>query len=138
VVLERHFKRFLWQLYVTGFRQTLEYDRYFDHIDCDSRCRDYRLAGLSKKSPPIFKSIRSAGRRRLRPIRMTATTTMLALAPLAIGAGEGSEAQAPMARSVIGGLLSATMITLILIPTVYSLPGRRSETDAAAKRAVQK
>ena len=49
-----------------------------------------------------------------------AVTTMLALAPLAIGLGEGGEAQAPMARAVIGGLLSSTIITLIFVPTVYS------------------
>ncbi|UCH23030.1 MAG: efflux RND transporter permease subunit [Deltaproteobacteria bacterium] len=87
---------------------------------------------------PFRAAIEEAGRRRLRPILMTATTTMLALTPLAIGAGEGGEAQAPMARAVIGGLSSATLITLILIPTVYSLLGRRSETDAAAKRTMQK
>jgi HAE1 family hydrophobic/amphiphilic exporter-1 len=79
---------------------------------------------------PIRAAIAEAGRRRLRPILMTAATTILALIPLAIGAGEGGEAQAPMARAVIGGLLSATLITLILIPTVYSILGRRSVTNA--------
>jgi HAE1 family hydrophobic/amphiphilic exporter-1 len=52
---------------------------------------------------------------------MTAMTTILALVPLAIGLGEGGEAQAPMARAVIGGLLSSTIITLVFVPTVYSL-----------------
>ena len=69
---------------------------------------------------PLREAIEEAGRRRLRPILMTAMTTMLALTPLAIGLGEGGEAQAPMARAVIGGLLSSTFITLIFIPTVYS------------------
>ena len=46
---------------------------------------------------------------------------MLALVPLALGLGEGGEAQAPLARAAIGGLLSSTLITLVLIPTVYSL-----------------
>lgn len=69
---------------------------------------------------PLREAIEEAGRRRLRPILMTAMTTILALAPLAIGLGEGGEAQAPMARAVIGGLLSSTLITLIFVPTVYS------------------
>ena len=52
---------------------------------------------------PVEEAIKEAGRRRLRPILMTALTTMLGLSPLAMGAGEGGEAQAPMARAVIGG-----------------------------------
>jgi HAE1 family hydrophobic/amphiphilic exporter-1 len=77
-------------------------------------------------------AVEEAGRRRLRPILMTATTTILAMAPLALGIGEGGEAQAPMARAIIGGLLSSTLITLVVIPTVYSLFEHRSETAAAA------
>ncbi len=65
-------------------------------------------------------AIEEAGRRRLRPILMTAFTTILGLTPLAIGIGEGGEAQAPMARAVIGGLLSSTIITLVFVPIVYS------------------
>jgi len=75
---------------------------------------------------PLKEAIIEAGRRRLRPILMTAMTTMLALTPLAVGMGEGGEAQAPMARAVIGGLLSANLITLILVPTVYSFFGGNS------------
>ncbi len=62
-----------------------------------------------------------AGRRRLRPILMTTLTTILGLMPLALGIGEGSEAQAPLARAVVGGLTGSTLITLVLIPAVYSL-----------------
>jgi HAE1 family hydrophobic/amphiphilic exporter-1 len=69
---------------------------------------------------PIGEAIIEAGRRRLRPILMTATTTILAMLPLALGLGEGGEAQAPMARAIIGGLLSANVITLLVIPTVYA------------------
>ncbi len=64
-------------------------------------------------------AIAEAGRRRLRPILMTALTTSLGLAPLAIGLGDGGEAQAPMARAVIGGLFSATLVTLVLVPIIY-------------------
>ncbi len=65
-------------------------------------------------------AIEEAGRRRLRPILMTALTTIFALIPLAIGFGEGGEAQAPMARAVIGGLISSTLITLVFVPVTYS------------------
>ncbi len=70
-------------------------------------------------------AIEEAGRRRLRPILMTALTTSLALTPLAVGAREGGEAQAPMARAVIGGLLSSMLITLVFVPVVYSIFERR-------------
>ena len=79
-----------------------------------------------KASMPIREAIEEAGRRRLRPILMTATTTIFGLVPLALGLGEGGEAQAPMARVVIGGLLSSTFITLIFVPVVYSIFERRS------------
>jgi HAE1 family hydrophobic/amphiphilic exporter-1 len=62
-----------------------------------------------------------AGRRRLRPILMTTLTTILGLLPLAFGIGEGADAQAPLARAVVGGLLASTLITLVLIPAVYLL-----------------
>ncbi|MCC5789000.1 MAG: efflux RND transporter permease subunit [Opitutales bacterium] len=66
-------------------------------------------------------AIREASRRRLRPILMTTFTTVFALMPLAIGIGEGAEAQAPLARVVVGGLISSAMITLLVIPVVYTL-----------------
>ncbi len=66
-------------------------------------------------------AIAEAGRRRLRPILMTTLTTILGLVPLALGIGEGADAQAPLARAVIGGLTASTLITLLLIPAVYSL-----------------
>ncbi|MGB5747948.1 MAG: efflux RND transporter permease subunit [Desulfobacterales bacterium] len=66
-------------------------------------------------------AVSEAGRRRLRPILMTTLTTILGLLPLALGIGEGSDAQAPLARAVVGGLTGSTLITLVLIPAVYSL-----------------
>ena len=62
-----------------------------------------------------------AGRRRFRPVLMTTLTTILALLPLALGLGEGSDAQAPMARAVVGGLTASTLVTLVFIPVIYSL-----------------
>ena len=72
-----------------------------------------------------------AGRRRLRPILMTTLTTILGLLPLALGIGEGSDAQAPLARAVVGGLAGSTLITLVLIPAVYSLfhPSKQPENE---------
>ncbi|MEO0651938.1 MAG: efflux RND transporter permease subunit, partial [Planctomycetota bacterium] len=73
-------------------------------------------------------AVAEAGRRRLRPILMTTLTTVLALMPLALGIGEGADAQAPLARAVVGGLTGSTLITLLLIPAVYGIVhrGKRS------------
>lgn len=66
-------------------------------------------------------AIIEAGRRRLRPILMTASTTILGMFPLSLGLMEGGETQASLARAVIGGLASSTLITLIVVPIVYSI-----------------
>lgn len=76
---------------------------------------------LRQQQMPVVEALLEAGRRRLRPILMTTLTTILALMPLALGIGEGADAQAPMARAVVGGLAASTLITLVLIPVVYSL-----------------
>jgi HAE1 family hydrophobic/amphiphilic exporter-1 len=83
---------------------------------------------------PLREAIEEAGRRRLRPILMTAMTTALAMVPLAIGLGEGGEVQAPLARAVIGGLISSTLITLVIIPTVYLV----FETRLIRKKEIEK
>jgi len=73
----------------------------------------------------MVEAVKLAGSRRLRPILMTTATTVLGLFPLSLGLGEGGEAQAPLARVVIGGLISSTLITLVLVPVVYSILERR-------------
>ncbi len=73
----------------------------------------------------ILPAILEAGRRRLRPILMTTLTTVLAMLPIALALGEGSEIQAPLARVVLGGLLFSTVITLVLLPALYVLTERR-------------
>src|SRR5262249_25151575 len=60
-----------------------------------------------------------AGRTRLRPIVMTSLTTLVGLFPMALGIDVGSEANAPLARAVIGGLAVSTVLTLVLVPTLY-------------------
>ena len=66
-------------------------------------------------------AILEAGRIRLRPIVMTTVTTVLGLTPMALGIGRGADLRAPLAIAVIGGLLVATVLTLIVVPVVYSL-----------------
>ena len=62
-----------------------------------------------------------AGRTRLRPILMTSLTTLVGLMPMALGSAVGGEANAPLARAVIGGLTVSTGLTLVLIPTLYMM-----------------
>ncbi len=80
-----------------------------------------------EKGQDLLTAVRGAGRDRLRPVLMTSLTTILSLLPLAVGLGEGSDMQAPLARTVLGGLLSASLITLIFIPVVYVLFNRHAE-----------
>jgi HAE1 family hydrophobic/amphiphilic exporter-1 len=86
-----------------------------------------RLEGKS-----LVEAVRMAGRRRLRPVLMTSLTTIVGLLPLALGLGEGGELQASLARTVIGGLASATFITLLFIPCLYLLFERRRERRKGA------
>lgn len=72
-----------------------------------------------------IEAIIEAGKVRFRPIIMTTTTTILGLLPMAIGMGDGAEIRTPMAITVIAGLLMSTLLTLVVIPTVYSLVDRR-------------
>jgi HAE1 family hydrophobic/amphiphilic exporter-1 len=66
-------------------------------------------------------AVQRGGRTRLRPILMTSLATILGLLPMSLGIGEGAEMQAPLARVVIGGLTASTLITLVVVPTVYTL-----------------
>jgi HAE1 family hydrophobic/amphiphilic exporter-1 len=77
-------------------------------------------------------AIMDAGRARLRPILMTTLTTALGLLPMAIGFGEGAEVRTPMAITVIGGLLVSTLLTLIVIPVVYSVLDRKKWPSSLA------
>ena len=80
---------------------------------------------LRAKGMDRFDAIMEAGSARLRPILMTSFTTALGLLPMALGFGEGSEVRTPMAITVIGGLLVSTLLTLLVIPVVYSLLDRK-------------
>ena len=89
-------------------------------IDLVNRLRDQ---GMSQRD-----AILEAGPKRLRPILMTTLTAVLGLVPMAIGAGEGAEVRAPMAITVIGGLTISTLLTLLVIPVVYTLMDREKGT----------
>jgi hydrophobic/amphiphilic exporter-1 (mainly G- bacteria), HAE1 family len=82
---------------------------------------DYTNTLRHRDKVPLRQAIELAGRHRLRPILMTSLCTGLGLVPMAIGVGEGAEMQAPLARVVIGGLLTSTMITLLFVPAMYTL-----------------
>jgi HAE1 family hydrophobic/amphiphilic exporter-1 len=74
---------------------------------------------LRARGMALEEAVIEAAKTRRRPILMTACTTILAMTPMALGLGEGSELNSPLARSVIGGLATSTVLTLIVIPVVY-------------------
>src|SRR3990170_1023710 len=87
---------------------------------------------------PLHEAVVDAAATRLRPVLMTTLTTVLGLLPVAVGIGEGAELQAPLARSVLGGLAVSTLVTLIFIPTLYVtvevLRERRRSTSTVTYR----
>jgi HAE1 family hydrophobic/amphiphilic exporter-1 len=88
---------------------------------------------LRTQGTPKIEAILEAGRLRLRPILMTTLTTTLGLLPMAMGFGEGAEIRAPMAITVIGGLLVSTLLTLIVIPVMYTILDRRPDAIQGSK-----
>jgi HAE1 family hydrophobic/amphiphilic exporter-1 len=101
---------------------------------------DYTNVLRRRDGLPLREAVELAGRTRLRPILMTSIATALGLVPMSLGIGEGSELQVPLARVVIGGLTTSLLITLVLVPTVYTifeeglsgLFGRKPATHADA------
>ena len=89
-----------------------------------------RRGGMSKREALVH-----AGQVRFRPILMTTLTTVLGLIPLSLGWGEGSEVRAPMAITVMGGLLFSTLLTLIFIPVAYELIDRKGPVPAETEEA---
>ncbi len=98
-------------------------------VDAVNRLR--REEGLAKREALI-----EAGRLRMRPILMTSATTIFGLLPMALGLGEGAELRAPLAITVIGGLAVATVLTLVVIPVVYSVLDRTGEPVREAREEV--
>ncbi len=76
---------------------------------------------LRRKGKGLYEAVEEGGRVRLRPVLMTASTTILGMLPLAFEWGSGSENWAPLARAVIGGLTTSTLLTLLIVPIMYVL-----------------
>ncbi len=92
---------------------------------------------LRRHGHGVREAVMLGGRTRLRPILMTSICTVVGLIPMALGIGTGSEANAPLARAVIGGLTVSTALTLLLIPTLYVMieerfPRRMEAAEGAA------
>ena len=96
---------------------------------------DYTNLLRRESNYSLHEAVVTAGRRRLRPILMTTITTILGLTPMALGLGEGGEMQAPMARVVIGGLTTSTLITLVIIPVIYMMLEERAEKATLRRQA---
>jgi len=84
---------------------------------------------LQSRGVPLIEATVQAGKTRLRPILMTTIATIVGLVPMALGIGEGSESNLPLARAVIGGLTISTFFTLFLIPSLYTLLERFSKNQ---------
>ena len=76
---------------------------------------------LRSRGMELKKAVVQAGEVRLRPILVTTSTTVLGLLPMALGLGDGAEIRTPMAITVIFGLISSTVLTLLIIPSLYFL-----------------
>ncbi len=85
----------------------------------------------------LNEAIAVAGKSRLKPVLMTATTTILGMFPMALGIGEGSEIWSPMGITIIGGMLVSTAITMVLIPVMYGLVARHGDRDKQEKTRKQ-
>lgn len=77
----------------------------------------------------LYDAIATAGKSRLRPVLMTAATTILGMLPLALSTGEGAEVWRPMGITVIGGLVFSTIVTMVLVPVMYGILARHGERN---------
>ena len=96
---------------------------------------DYTNLLRRERGMEIVDALVECGRRRLRPVLMTTLTTVLGTLPLALGLGEGSEIQAPLARVVVGGLTVSTLVTLVFVPALYLVMERPGRARDAAPQA---
>ena len=95
-----------------------------------------RINQLIRNGVARTEAIIQAGQQRIRPIIMTSLTTVLALLPLTIGFGESTSLRSPMALAVIGGLITSTLLTLVVIPCVYDVFDRFKNLFISKKEAV--
>ncbi|GAP70708.1 multidrug efflux pump subunit AcrB [Bacteroidales bacterium 6E] len=81
----------------------------------------------------LYEAIAISGKSRLRPVLMTAATTILGMLPLALSTGEGSEIWRPMGITVIGGLVFSTIVTMVVVPVMYGILARHGERNKRSK-----
>ena len=84
---------------------------------------------------PLLEAVMSAGQLRLRPILMTSLATIFGMLPMAMALGTGSEAYAPLARSIIGGLSVSLVTTIFVVPAAYLIFYRHRPVPGEAKEA---
>jgi multidrug efflux pump subunit AcrB len=89
---------------------------------------------LAAGAPPLSAAL-EAGATRLRPVLMTAMAMIIGMIPMALGLGEGAEQNAPLGRATIGGLLFATLSTLLFVPIVFAAVHRRFERRRKRREA---
>ena len=92
---------------------------------------------LVERGSKVSDAVIAGGKSRLRPVLMTSLTTILGMVPMSLGIGEGSEIWQPMGIAVVGGLLVSTLITLFIIPSLYSMLEGRKERKAAQKAQLE-
>ena len=84
---------------------------------------------MRERGHELYEAVALSGRSRLRPVIMTSATTILGMLPLALSKGSGSELWSPMGIAVIGGLIFSTLVTLVLVPVIYSVFAKRGERN---------
>jgi cobalt-zinc-cadmium resistance protein CzcA len=100
------------------------------------------IKDLRSSGSALLEAIREGALTRLRPVMMTALVASLGFVPMAVNVGAGSEVQRPLATVVIGGIISSTILTLLVLPALYALVHRREEageqeTSTALRAAAQ-
>ncbi len=90
------------------------------------------IRSLREKGAPVEAAVREGALTRLRPVLMTALVASLGFVPMALNVGAGSEVQRPLATVVIGGIISSTILTLLVLPALYRIVHRRDEKEAEA------
>ena len=94
------------------------------------------IRSLREEGHSLDSAVRVGALTRLRPVLMTALVASLGFVPMAIATGTGAEVQRPLATVVIGGILSSTALTLLVLPVLYRLAHRKDEDAEAARESV--
>jgi cobalt-zinc-cadmium resistance protein CzcA len=85
---------------------------------------------LKSDGVEIFEAVRRSAVTRLRPVFMTALVAALGFVPMALSTGVGAEVQRPLATVVVGGIMTSTVLTLIVLPVLYLTFGKKTESEA--------